>query len=65
MNEINEGFVSAPLLTVAEAAKYLGVGRQVLFQIIERGELTVVKVKGSVRVEKKSLDTYRASGKLA
>ncbi len=59
-----EGYVSAPLLTVAEAAKYMGVGRKVIYQLIEYGEIVAVKVKGSVRVEKKSLDEFRASGKL-
>ena len=59
------GYVALPLLTVGEAAKYLGVGRQIVYQLIERGEITVVKVDGGLRVEKKSLDDYRISGKLA
>lgn len=58
------GYVSAPLLTVAEAAQYLGVNKKMVYQLIERGEITAVKVKGSVRIEQKSLDEYRASGKM-
>lgn len=58
------GYVSAPLLEVGEAAKYLGVGRKVLYQLIERGQITVVRAGGSTLVEKKSLDEFRASGTL-
>ena len=57
-------YVSAPLLSPGEAAKYLGVGRKIIYQLIEQGELTVVKTAGAVRVEKKSLDEFRTSGKL-
>ncbi len=40
--EENE-YVSAPLLSVAEAAKYLGVGRKLVYQLIERGDIKAVK----------------------
>lgn len=60
--ETESGYVSAPLLQVGEAAKYLGVGRKVLYQLIERGEITVVKSGGSTLVEKSSLDRFRAGG---
>ena len=62
-NEENE-YVSAPLLSVAEAAKYLGVGRQVVYQLIERGDIKAVKAGKSVVIEKKSLDEFRAGHKL-
>jgi excisionase family DNA binding protein len=59
-----EGYVTAPLLTVPEAARYLGVGRKMVYQLIERGEITAVRVDGSTRIERKSLDQFRASGRL-
>jgi excisionase family DNA binding protein len=49
---------------VSEAAKYLGVGRKVLYQLIERGEITVVKSGKATLVEKKSLDDFRRKGTL-
>ncbi len=61
----HEEYVSLPLLSISDAAKYLGVGRKVLYQLIERGEVRVVKVDGSVQVEKNSLDEYIASGRLS
>jgi len=59
-----EEYVSAPLLSVSEAAKYLGVGRKVIYQLIEQDQIRVVRVDGSVRIEKRSLDDFIASGKL-
>ena len=60
----NSGYVSAPLLDVGDAARYLGVGRKILYQLIERGEITVVKAGRSVKVEKRSLDAFRERGSL-
>jgi excisionase family DNA binding protein len=57
-------YVSAPLLTVAEAAKYLGVGRKVVYELIERGEITAVKSGAATLLEKKSLESFKAKGKL-
>jgi excisionase family DNA binding protein len=59
-----EGYVSAPLLTIGDAAKYLGVGRKVLYQLIERGEIIAIKSKRTWLIEKKSLDEFRAKGML-
>ncbi len=60
----DERFVAPPLLTVAEAAAYLGVGRKVVYRLIEGGRITAVKVGGSTRVEKQSLDEFKARGEL-
>ena len=59
-----EGYVSLPLLTIGDAAKYLGVGRKVIYQLIEWGQIRAVKVNGSVQIEKRSLDDLKASGRL-
>lgn len=62
--DAEEGYVSAPLLTVGDAARYLGVARKTLYQLIERGEITAVKSKGTTLIEKASLDDFRARGTL-
>jgi excisionase family DNA binding protein len=65
MAEEENGHVSAPLLSVSEAAKELGVGKQIIYQLLENGEIQAVKAKGGgVLIEKKSLDAFRASGRL-
>ena len=58
-------YIEAPLLRIGEAARYLGVGRKIVYQLVERGELRAVRGKGSaVLIEKRSLDDLRASGRL-
>jgi excisionase family DNA binding protein len=52
------------LLTVPEAAKYLGVGRRVIYSLLERGELSAVRMEGATLIEKGSLEDFRGSGKL-
>ena len=59
-----EGYVRMPLLTVGEAARYLGITRATLYQLIEFGEIKAVKSRGATLIEKESLDDFRASGKL-
>lgn len=59
-----KGYVTSALLTVAEAAKYLGVGRRKVYELIEMGEIRAVKLGRSVQLEKASLDAFRESGKL-
>jgi excisionase family DNA binding protein len=60
----NEEYVSLPLMTISDAAKYMGVGRKIIYQLIEFGELRAVKDKRTVLIEKASVDAFRASGKL-
>ena len=51
-------------MTVGETARYMGVGRKIVYQLIEYGQIRAVKNKGSVVIEKASIDAFRASGKL-
>ena len=60
----NPEYVTSALLTVPEAARYLGVGRKKVYELIEWGELRAVKLGRAVQVEKNSLDKFRAAGKM-
>ena len=57
-------FIYLPLMTVSEAARYMGVGKKIIYQLLEFDAIRAVKQRGAVLVEKKSLDEFRASGKL-
>jgi len=57
-------FIYLPLMTVGEAAKYMGVGKKIIYQLIEFDEIRAARRHGAVLVEKRSLDEFRASGKL-
>jgi excisionase family DNA binding protein len=57
-------FVSLPLMTVGETAKYMGIGRKIVYQLLEWGELRAVKRNGATLIEKQSVDAFRTSGKM-
>ena len=60
-----QDYLTAPVLRVGEAARYLGVGRKVVYRLLEQGELRAVKGKGSsVLIEKQSLDNFRSGRRL-
>ena len=59
-----DNYIHFPLLTVGEAAKYLGVGRKVVYQLIEFGQLQSVRENSAILIEKRSLDLLRQSGTL-
>jgi excisionase family DNA binding protein len=60
----DEAFIYMPLMTVSEAARYMGVGKKIIYQLLEFDEIRVVRVHGATLVEKQSLDAFRAAGKL-
>lgn len=47
-----------PLYTVAEAAKFLAVSEETVRRMIADGELSGVKVRGSWRIKRESLEKY-------
>jgi excisionase family DNA binding protein len=59
-----EKYIELPLMTVAETARYMGVGRKIVYQLIEYGEIRAVKNKSRVEIEKASVDAFRAAGTL-
>ena len=63
--EESGGYVRGPLMTIGEAARYLGVSRKTVYALLESGRLTALKGKRSVKlVPRESLDEFRLSGEL-
>jgi excisionase family DNA binding protein len=54
----------APTMGVAEVARYLGVGRKVVYQLIETGVLECRRDRGAVRCDAASVAAFRESGQL-
>jgi excisionase family DNA binding protein len=59
-----DNYIHFPLLTVGEAAKYLGVGRKMVYQLIEFDQIRSVRENRAILIEKKSLDEFRRNGTL-
>jgi excisionase family DNA binding protein len=63
--EGESGTVQGPLLTIPEAARYLGVSRKTIYSLLESGRLTALKGRKSVKlVPRGSLDDFRSRGEL-
>jgi excisionase family DNA binding protein len=60
----DDAFIHMPMLTVSQAAKYMGVGKRIIYQLIEFDEIRAVRERGALLVEQRSLDAFRESGKL-
>ena len=61
---VQDNYIHFPLMTVGEAAKYLGVGRKIIYQLIEFGQIQSVRENRAILIEKRSLDLFRQSGEL-
>ena len=57
-------YIYSPLISISDAAGYLGVSRKTIYQLIEWDEIRSVRYGKAIRIEKKSLDEFRKSGKL-
>jgi len=53
------------LVTVPEAAKFLGVGRKVVYQLIEHGQLRAVRERSKILIDPCCLLRFRKEGKMA
>jgi len=52
-------------VTIGEAARYLGVGRRIVYQLIDFGRVQATRRCGVIRVDPHSLEAFRRSGELA
>lgn len=53
------------LVTVPEAAKFLGVGRKVIYQLLEHGVLRAIRKQAKVLIDPCCLYEFRNKGKMA
>lgn len=52
------------LVTVPEAARYLGVGRKIVYQLLEHGELRAIRERGKILIDPCSIKEFHQSGKM-
>jgi excisionase family DNA binding protein len=57
--------VGGSFLSVPEAARYLGVGRKVLYQLIEYKRIRAVRRRRVLLVDKASLEEFQRGGQIA
>ncbi len=52
------------LVSVSEAAKFLGVGRKIVYQLLEFGELRAIRTNGKICIDPCSLHEFVDKGKM-
>lgn len=52
------------LVSVPEAAKFLGVGKKIVYQLLEFGELRAIRMGGKIHIDPDSLRQLRQSGRM-
>jgi excisionase family DNA binding protein len=63
MRNLPHGYVEVPVMTVSEAARRIGVGKKVIYQLIEFDEIRAVRERGKVLIDRSSLEAFHNSGK--
>ncbi|KKM88493.1 hypothetical protein LCGC14_1258140 [marine sediment metagenome] len=59
---MNPAVKSDPLFKIQEAAEYLRVARQTLYNLVNRKEIPFLKAGGSLRFRKSELDEWLLDG---
>lgn len=62
MND-NSKYIEVPVLTVSEAARFIGVGKKVIYQLVEFDEIRAMREHGKVMIDRSSLEAFHNSGK--
>jgi len=57
-------FNTADFMSVPEAARYLGVGRKMVYQLIENGDLAFTRERGAVRILTETVVAFQERGGL-
>ncbi|MGW8192740.1 MAG: helix-turn-helix domain-containing protein [Desulforhopalus sp.] len=65
MQKSVHGSILSDLVSVPEAAKFLGVGRKVVYQLLDHGELRAIRQRSKILIDPCSLYEFQEKGKMA
>ncbi len=60
---VKDKTIDVPVMTVSEAARFIGVGKTIIYQLIEFDEIRAVRERGKVFIDRSSLEAFHNSGK--
>lgn len=63
MTKMSSDYIEVPVMTVSQAAQFIGVGKKVIYQLIEFDEIRAVREHGQVFIDRSSLEAFHDSGK--
>ncbi len=56
-------YIEVPVITVGDAARFIGVGKKVIYQLIEFDEIRAIREHGKIMIDRSSLEAFHNSGK--
>lgn len=65
MEKIFPNYELPDLVTVPEAARFLGVGRKVIYQLLDNGVLRAIRRRSKILIDPCCLYEFKAKGKMA
>lgn len=63
MTTVSSNTIEVPVMTVSQAAQFIGVGKKVIYQLIEFDDIRAVREHGKVFIDKSSLEAFHNSGR--
>ena len=62
-NNSSSKYIEVPVMTVSEAARFIGVGKKVIYQLVDFDEIRAMREHGKVMIDRSSLEAFHNSGK--
>jgi excisionase family DNA binding protein len=56
---------NAEYMSVPEAARHLGVGRKMVYQLLDNGALAYTRERGAIRILAEAVHSFRDGGRMA
>jgi excisionase family DNA binding protein len=56
-------YIEVPVISVGDAARFIGVGKKVIYQLIEFDEIRAVREHSKIMIDRSSLEAFHNSGK--
>jgi excisionase family DNA binding protein len=58
-------FNTSDFMSVPEAARYLGIGRKMVYQLLDNGALVFTRERGAIRILAESVQSFGDGGQMA
>lgn len=63
--EHEDHYNSSAFMSVPEAARYLGMGRKMVYQLLDNGDLAFTRERGAIRILADSVVAFREGERMA
>ncbi len=60
----SDNYDGPEFMSVPETARYLGIGRKMVYRLLETGQLVFAREHGAIRILTASVVDFQTSGKL-